>query len=85
MRMRDPGLEIKDTHFMGRAIEEVAGAPGYLVAVEPYWLGALSVARPLRALRASIARTHRRRSTRQPGRQILPGLLVIGAVPAAVG
>ncbi|MGJ7486918.1 hypothetical protein ACSFA2_16780 [Variovorax sp. LT2P21] len=31
---RDPGNEIHDTHFMGVAIEEVAGAPGYLVAVD---------------------------------------------------
>lgn len=38
MRMRnlsrDPGDEINDTHFMGVTIEEVAGAPGYLVAVD---------------------------------------------------
>lgn len=31
---RDPGHETHDTHFMGVAIEEVAGAPGYLVAVD---------------------------------------------------
>lgn len=38
MRMRnlgrDPDQEIHDTHFMGVAIEEAAGAPGYLVAVD---------------------------------------------------
>lgn len=38
MRMRnvsrDPGHEIHDTHFMGVAIEEVTGVPGYLVAVD---------------------------------------------------
>ncbi len=38
MRMRnlgrDPGHEIHETHFMGVAIEGVAGAPGYLVAVD---------------------------------------------------
>lgn len=38
MRMRnvsrDPGHEIHDTHFMGVAIEEAAGAPGYLMAVD---------------------------------------------------
>ena len=38
MRMRnlgrDPGDEINDTHFMGVMIEEVVGAPGYLVGVD---------------------------------------------------
>jgi hypothetical protein len=31
---RDPDHEINDPHFIGVAIEEVAGAPGYLVAVD---------------------------------------------------
>jgi hypothetical protein len=31
---RHPGEETHDAHFMGAAVEEVVGAPGYLVALD---------------------------------------------------